>query len=172
MSEENTKEDPGPGRPTTFREAYLEQAYKLCLLKATDADLADFFGVTETTINNWKNDFPDFKDALKRGKDQIDAEVAQSLCNRATGYESTEEKVFMHEGKPITVTVKKIIEPDVTAAKYWLNNRQRQNWKERQDVEHTGSVAHKHEGIPGTIRLLREFRGAGEDQLPPDDVQD
>jgi DNA-binding XRE family transcriptional regulator len=33
------------------REEYDEQARKLCLLGATDAELADFFGVSEQTLN-------------------------------------------------------------------------------------------------------------------------
>jgi hypothetical protein len=31
------------GRPTKYKEEYNEQAYKLCLLGATDKELADFF---------------------------------------------------------------------------------------------------------------------------------
>lgn len=42
------------GRPTDYREEYNEQAYKLCLLGATDAELGDFFNVTEQTINNFQ----------------------------------------------------------------------------------------------------------------------
>ena len=42
-------------QPTLFREIYIEQVYKLALLGAIDKDLADFFDVTERTINNWKH---------------------------------------------------------------------------------------------------------------------
>lgn len=37
-------EQRGPGRPSLFRPEYVEQARKLCLLGATDRELADFFG--------------------------------------------------------------------------------------------------------------------------------
>ena len=30
------------GRPSSYRQEYAEQAYKLCLLGVTDADMADF----------------------------------------------------------------------------------------------------------------------------------
>lgn len=56
------------GRPTYFKEEYVELAYKYCLLGATDKDLAQFFEVTETTINNWKNDHPEFFESIKKGK--------------------------------------------------------------------------------------------------------
>ena len=48
------------GRPSKYKSEYAEQARKLCLLGATDTDMADFFDVDEATINRWKLDFPEF----------------------------------------------------------------------------------------------------------------
>ncbi len=42
-----------PHGNSKYQEDYAEQAYKLCLLGATDNTLADFFEVSEQTINNW-----------------------------------------------------------------------------------------------------------------------
>lgn len=53
-------------RPTKYQEAYAEQARKLCLLGYTDAELADFFEVSEATINNWKLEYPEFLESIKR----------------------------------------------------------------------------------------------------------
>lgn len=53
-------------RPTKYQEAYAEQARKLCLLGYTDAELADFFEVSESTINKWKLDYPEFSESIKR----------------------------------------------------------------------------------------------------------
>ena len=44
------------GRPTKYKAEYAEQARKLCLLGATDMEMADFFEVSEFTINKWKKD--------------------------------------------------------------------------------------------------------------------
>ncbi len=52
-------------RPTKYQEAYAEQARKLCLLGYTDAELADFFEVSESTINKWKLDYPKFSESIK-----------------------------------------------------------------------------------------------------------
>ncbi len=38
------------GRPTLYKEDYPKQAYRLCLLGATDEEIAEAFGVTEATI--------------------------------------------------------------------------------------------------------------------------
>lgn len=121
------------GRPTDFRDKYIEQAYKLALLGATDADLADFFEVDKRTINNWKHDYPDFFHSLKRGKQEADANVAKSLYNRALGYDIEEEKVFNDNGNPLIVKTKKHYPADPTSIIYWLKNRQPKKWRDRPD---------------------------------------
>gem|GEM_PF-4954262 len=42
---------------------------------ADDSELADFFGVTETTINNCKRAHIDFFEPIKKGKTITDANV-------------------------------------------------------------------------------------------------
>ena len=42
------------GRPTKYKHEYAEQTYKLCLLGATDEEIANFFDVNVATINRWK----------------------------------------------------------------------------------------------------------------------
>lgn len=115
-----------------YKPEYDEQAYKLCLLGAIDAQLADFFGVTETTINNWKNDHPTFFESLKRGKMLADADVAHSLYQRAKGYSCLETKIATHEGR-ITdqVDVVKHYPPDATSAIFFLKNRQPKMWRDK-----------------------------------------
>ena len=76
----------GGGRPTSFKKEYVEQAYKLCLLGATDKDLANFFNVTEQAINIWKGKYNDFRLVLQEGKMLADANVAERFYNRARGY--------------------------------------------------------------------------------------
>jgi hypothetical protein len=43
-----------PGRPSDFLPEYPDQSAKLCRLGATDAEIADFFGKDERTVNRWK----------------------------------------------------------------------------------------------------------------------
>jgi len=122
------------GQPTKYKKEYAELAYKFCLLGADDKRLAEFFEVKEQTINNWKKAHPQFFESIKRGKVIADAEVADSLYKRATGFSHTETKVFNNQGEILTHDVTKHYAPDPTAIAYWLNNRQRNNWAQRQDV--------------------------------------
>ena len=128
----------GPGQPTLFREKYIEQAYKLTLLGATDEELGDFFGVSKTTIENWKLAFPEFFDSIKRGKSQADAEVAEKLYERAKGYSHPEERIFCHEGEIIRTETVRHYPPDTGAACMWLKNRRKQNWRDSHDITTDG----------------------------------
>jgi RNA polymerase-interacting CarD/CdnL/TRCF family regulator len=82
------------GRPTKYNEKYPNQAYKLCLLGATDEELANFFEVCEDTINEWKNVHDEFSVSIKKGKINADANVANSLYKRALGYKHDAVKIF------------------------------------------------------------------------------
>lgn len=132
---------PAGGRPSKYKPEYNEQAYKLCLLGATDKDLANFFDVNEDTIYEWKKEYPEFSESLKKGKDIADATVAQKLYHRAIGYDCKVTKFATYEGR-ITDEVNYIEHhpPDTTAAIFWLKNRQKSKWRDKQDIEHSGEL--------------------------------
>ena len=126
------------GRPTSYKKEYAEQAYKYCLLGATDAQLADFFEVAESTINNWKKDHPEFLESVRRGKTVADANVAEAFYKRATGFEKEDcEKVFQYQGEIIRAQIKEYYPPDTGAAMNWLKNRQPDRWRDKQNLDLT-----------------------------------
>lgn len=140
------------GRPTSFMPEYAEQAFKLCLLGASNEELADFFGVCTATIANWKNDNPEFLDAITRGKTQADADVAHKLYHRAKGYSHGAVKIFMPAGaaEPVYAPYTEHYPPDTTAASLWLRNRQPKKWRDKQDIELGGP-----DGGPVQIQEIR-----------------
>ena len=148
MARKATSKKNKGGRPKLFKEEYIEQVEKLCRLGSTDKDIADFFNVTETTINNWKNDNNEFFESIKRGKDSFDTDrVEGALKHRALGMILTEEKQTTRklnmdgaesESEVIDTTItKKEIAPDTGAAAFWLKNRDPKRWREKQEIDHT-----------------------------------
>lgn len=125
------------GRPTRYKSEFAGLAYNYALLGATDVEMADFFGVTEKTFNNWKKAHKEFLQSLKAGKVQADAVVGNKLYQRACGYEHPEVKVFNHGGEIVTHEVVKHYPPDSTAAIFWLKNRSPKKWRDKQDVDLT-----------------------------------
>lgn len=130
---------PGPGRPSLYDPSMNEQARKLALLGLTDEEMAEFFGVTRQTFDNWKAEYPAFFAALMEGKIVADAEVANSLYKRATGEFVEFQKSYRnkHTGDIEIITLKSWNPGDPSAAKLWLTNRRGQNWRDKQSIEHT-----------------------------------
>ncbi|WP_367450280.1 helix-turn-helix domain-containing protein [Snodgrassella alvi] len=128
-------------RPTDYRQEYAEQARKLCLLGFTDKQLAVFFDVNESTINRWKQKYPEFCKSIKSGKVVADAQVTESLFNRATGIEVTEVEVRDDGKKKVKRVTKRPIPPDTTAQIFWLKNRQPELWRDKPTVENSAQEA-------------------------------
>ena len=124
-----------PGRPSKYRPEFDELAYKFCLLGATDERLAQLLEVSQRTIDAWKQEYPDFAEALRRGKAIADAEVAQSLYRRATGFSHPDVHVSNYQGEITVTPLTKHYPPDVTACIFWLKNRERGNWRNSENAE-------------------------------------
>jgi hypothetical protein len=99
------------GRPSKYKPEYDEQAAKLCLLGATNDDLAKFFNVAVSTVNKWIAEIPKFSDAIKANREDADHDVAQSLYQAA-------------------------LNGNTTAQIFWLKNRQARRWREKQEIDH------------------------------------
>lgn len=131
----------GRGRPAKYKPEFAKQAEKLCRLGATDADLADFFGVQTSTIWRWTGRYNDFCSALKAGKDEADDRVERSLYQRAVGYEFDAVKIFQHQGTVVKAPYTEKVAPDTTACIFWLKNRRKDDWRDKQEVSMDSSEA-------------------------------
>ena len=111
---------------------------QLALLGATEEEIAAAFGVSRRTITTWERKYPEFREAILEGRVVADAKVGQRLFERATGYEHVEDRIFQYEGTPVIVPTVKRYPPDTTAAIFWLKNRRPKDWRDRQQLEHSG----------------------------------
>lgn len=123
------------GRPSKFEPSFVRQAEQLCVLGATDEEVAQFFEVDVRTIYRWKVDNQAFCQALKRGKELADERVERSLYARAVGYTFDSEKVFQYQGAVVRANTKEHVPPDTTAMIFWLKNRRPDDWREKQEIE-------------------------------------
>lgn len=107
----------------------------------TDQEVADHLGVTIRTIHRWKKTHPEFKKALIETKAILDSRVELSLYRVAIGYSYTEVEVTL-EGGVVTKRVErtKEVPPNVAAIRFWLTNRDPENWCDRQAVDYSGAV--------------------------------
>ena len=128
------------GRPPKYKPTFAEQARKLCLLGATDEDLADFFEVSVRTVIRWKSEHAEFCQALKVAKEEADNRVERSLYQRAVGYSYDSEKVFNYQGEVVRAATREHCPPDTTAQIFWLKNRKPAEWRDKVEQVHSGTV--------------------------------
>ena len=145
------------GRPSAYDVRFDRIARKFALLGSTDAQLADALGVTVPTPTNWKAAHPTFLAALKEGKEHADAAVVESLYKRATGWSHKAVKIVTvalgaNQGSEVRqIPYIEKYPPDATSMIFWLKNRRREDWRDKHDVEHSGS--------PELIAALDAARG-------------
>lgn len=123
------------GRPAAYRPEFAEEAYRRCLLGATDEDLAQYFGVNSSMLNRWKQSHKEFRESLRNGKDYADSFVAASLYRRAIGYSCQETIAHVIDGQVVLTEVVRNYPPDTTACIFWLKNRQPRQWRDKVELE-------------------------------------
>jgi len=136
----------GGGRPSQYKPEYAAIAEKMCELGATDSEIAEAFGVSTRTIHSWKLEFEEFSSSLKAGKTLADERVVRSLYQKATGYDYVEEQAIkvkkaQYEEEVEVVEVRRHQPADTTAGVFWLKNRRKEDWRDKQEVEHSGHIA-------------------------------
>ena len=136
----------------------------------TDEQIAHNMGISASTLYEWKKQYKEISESLKKGKEVVDREVENALLKRALGYSyketTTELFVDKKTGKEelrVTKVVTKEVVPDTTAQIFWLKNRKPEEWRDKRHVEE--KVEFESDGF---IEALKEgtaalFGSAGDD---------
>lgn len=120
----------------------------------TDEMIAHNIGITTTTLYDWKKKYPQFAEAIKRGKEVVDIMVENALLKSAMGYSYDEvTQIGMEDketGEKILVPVKvvtKHVQPNSTSLIFWLKNRNPEAWRDTKVVDAAVQVKNPFEGI-------------------------
>lgn len=134
--------------PSSYNEKYHDRwAWSLALKGATDEYIADAFGISVRTLHRWKKEHESLAEALGIGKDAADAQVKHSLYQRAIGFDAKDvEQILVTDPSTgrqrieKTRVITKHIAPDTMACMYWLNNRSKGEFTQRQEITLGGSI--------------------------------
>lgn len=147
------------GRPTKYlAQKHCAEANAFSLLGLTNLEIAEQFGIPEQTLQRWKNEKPEFREAIESGGPRADGRVVVSLYKRATGDVAIPAvKIFYDKdkGEPVYAPYVERLPPDVNAARLWLFNRQSARWRDRKEVEVSGSLEHRISQMTPEQRIAR-----------------
>lgn len=132
----------------------------------TDEQIAENMGIGYSTLQTWKSKYQDIQDSLKKGKEVIDRQVENALLKRALGYkydEVTKEMMVDGTGRmAVTKIVTKEVQPDTTAQIFWLKNRKPAEWRDKQELEHSGDMTVNNPFADLTTEELRKLADAND----------
>lgn len=112
--------------------------------------IAEFVGTSVSTLYDWRKNHTEFAEALKKGKNDLRADLEMALFKKARGFEWTETRVKTvpdpDDPKKVitleTVTIQKFTPPDTAALVFSLCNLWKEDWKQQQavDLKHSGKI--------------------------------
>ncbi len=105
-------------------------------------EIAEKMGIGVKTLEKYKQQYKEIREALNKGKTSADEKVENALLKRALGYEYTEvyhERVLNKETGEyefvLTKEVTKDVKPDISAQLFWLKNRKPEVWRDKKEIE-------------------------------------
>jgi len=129
------------GQPTKFNEKVKKQILCMALKAFTDVEMSNILSIDESTLTHWKKKYPKFFTSVKDAKAEADKNVVKSLYQRACGFACPAEKrTVVVDGVERTEMITKFYPPDPTSMIFWLKNRDRANWRDKQDVAVSGDL--------------------------------
>lgn len=126
----------------------------------TMEQIAYNMNINKTTLYKWQKKSDNLTNALKVSRDSADRQVENALFKNAIGFHYTEEQLT-DDGA--VVEVKKYSKPNTTAQIFWLKNRKPDEWREKQNVEHEGTVNQNMNISKLTDEELRKLADIGGD---------
>ena len=93
----------------------LEVIKGWCRDGLTEEEIAKRLGIAYSTFKKYKSDYPALSAVLKEGKEVADYRVENALYEKA-------------------------LNGDTTAMIFWLKNRRPEQWREKQEIAHSGGI--------------------------------
>lgn len=108
----------------------------------TDEQIAHNLGISHDTFYRYQKEYPEFREAIQRGKRPVDIEVENELLRLCLGFESTDRVTEFYPpegGNPpqikSTKLIKKHVAGDIRAIQTWLYNRKPKEWSNRKQID-------------------------------------
>ena len=112
----------------THVKPYLEEIQEWCRTM-TEKQMAKKLGVAYSSWCQYKNDYSELSEAIKKGRKNLVDELKSTLIERAKGFQYTEKKVIKQYGEVVREEIyTKSALPDVASINLLLKNYDSENW--------------------------------------------
>ena len=118
---------------TKYEPGFTLSALNFAEAGMTDAQIAYRLNISRSTFYNYKRDYPEFVEAIERGRDILDATVNRNLLDLVTGEYCFITSSSDSDGRTRTTTRKAV--PNLKAIQYWMERRDRQKEAEQKERE-------------------------------------
>lgn len=133
---------------TKYDEDFPKRAEDFARQGLRDVDIAKKLGISRAVFYEYQKTYPDFLDAIKKGKAPIDFDVENALLKSALGFEYEEVHIEYKpdkdaDGKLIPIAIRKVtkfVPPNPTSCIFHLKNRRSWRWRDKHDIDLGGNV--------------------------------
>ncbi len=108
---------------TKYDESFPDRAMDFAAVGLTDRQIAGKMDISRSSFYNYKQQHPEFAEAIEWGRELVDGKVENSLLHLALGDYTITTNVTDQEGRTRT-TVKDAV-PNLKAIQYWLERSDR-----------------------------------------------
>ena len=144
----------------------------------TNKEIAKNIGISEKTLYEWIEKYPQFGEALKKNKEIADYIVENALFKKATGYEYKEKIAEIirdpRTGEILKQHIREVTKhqpPDTLAIIFFLKNRKPKEWRDKRyvydDVDHQGGGPSAMEQLVQSIKQAESERGKAPEEKSP-----
>lgn len=100
-------------------------------------------GISCDTLANWLADNSEFSEMVRAAEDFAEAKYAAIIEKAATGWNEITVREVVTVTGAVETTTTKVRKFDVGAAKFWLERRRPQNWRNNLDITSGGEPVQK-----------------------------
>ena len=158
---------------TKYEPGFTLSALNFAEAGMTDAQIAYRLNISRSTFYNYKRDYPEFVEAIERGRDILDATVNRNLLDLVTGEYCFITSSSDSDGRVRTTTRKAV--PNLKAIQYWMERRDRQKAAEQQEREERDGQAppcgSRKSGIDKPEKLDKQEKLDKREKLKEEEIQ-
>ncbi|MDE8314265.1 hypothetical protein PT169_03875 [Erysipelothrix rhusiopathiae] len=109
--------------------------------KISNEQIAANIGIASKTLYAWMDKYPEIREAVERGKEDLVSEIENAFLKRELGFtEEVKRAKVTKDGDVVRYTEEVYCSPDPTSLIFALNNFDPEHWRDKHSYEYSGEI--------------------------------